>query len=306
MTRVLRRNGWSVQWCSEAHHTDCSSSAWDSMWTMKVCQTADTGCAYYPLLQLSLSISISTSISLFVSLEYIRTFSLPLFFYLSHTHAHAHTHNGLSKENWNMCSSPQVYLPTVPSERITTPHTILHVHILAIRLEKLTLLWLDFMVSLFLWSSPIMTPPISSVSAIVRSESLIIWSWSIWLRKNTLNWWDTLINSQENISVFRDMILCSKTEDETEVKNLSELIRSGRSSNICKEITQVREIVQHQLRWLNTDMRKINDFDISKAFYLLFIDTNCSRCPILFAPNRVDLWAFSLALIYEVMKNMID
>ena len=85
------------------------------------------------------------------------------------------------------------------------------------------------------------------------------------------------------------MILCSKTEDETEVKNLSELIRSGRSSNICKEITQVREIVQHQLRWLNTDMRKINDFDISKAFYLLFIDTNCSRCPILFAPNRVDL-----------------
>ena len=72
-------------------------------------------------------------------------------------------------------------------------------------------------------------------------------------------------------------------------KEVERLIRIGRSSNVYKEITQVRETVQYQLRLLNTGMRKINDCDNSKVFYLLFIDTNCSRCPILFAPNRVDL-----------------
>ena len=156
-TRVVRRNGWSLQpfrrttverimQIALVLETICEG--WE-------CQTAASRSpSSHSLFQFQFSLS--------VCLSWMHTHSLSSsFIYLSLSHTHTHTH-----------TQTQTHVRTPVSKKIEM-------------LEKLTLLWLDFMVSVFLWSSLIITPPISSVSAIVRSESLIIWSWSIWLRCNT-------------------------------------------------------------------------------------------------------------------------
>lgn len=56
-----------------------------------------------------------------------------------------------------------------------------------------------------------------------------------------------------------------------------------------------------QIRIMDSCLRTKNIY-IAKHRHLLFIDTNLSRCSILFVPSRVDLWAFSFALTLIIAK----